>query len=416
MKLELFDSSDFTMAIISDPQLGYSNKGDDGQPDVYYNSDTEANENHRDSIEALAATADINFAGVIINGDLVNTPNEDIQVDDYNRIYRDETSLNIYPGLGNHDYQNYTSDVSKSQRMVNEMIEVVESVPNSNFDRNYETMSLDDGSWQHSKGSLSYSWDIGNFHFVQLHNYPGYEVTLPEGIEEYEEMDWSIFDSWESFWSGDSWSAWYESGLSRLIDESTSFFIQSYDITSGIEWLDNDLQALKPGTNVILNYHRMFDSGGFNPNSTVTDSTSDDYDGYNEYQEFEAVLIDALNQDINIVAIFIGHLHKYAGQTNYNVWNPNPDSADKDSDHVLESGRGSGESAMSSMTSITIDGNKLDSGIEKTIQVYFGGAAMYHNYLQVHFTDAEVTVQVMHSCEGTAFEMGSTGFYTIPLP
>src|SRR6185295_6439152 len=69
------------------------------------------------------------------------------------------------------------------------------------------------------KGSLSYSWDIGDVHFVQLHNYPAYVA---------------------------SWNGW-NAGAARR---------EFFEITSSMDWLRNDMtKARNEGKKIILNMH-----------------------------------------------------------------------------------------------------------------------------------------------------------------
>ncbi len=127
--------------------------------------------------------------GVIINGDLTAFWHS-WQVMLYREFYDpgytqadpDVLQLPIFPGLGNHDYANNVEDclgievadwfahgtnacAAQAARYVRSMVgcDTVENfVPTS-------VHSFD-------SGSLAYSWDYRGWHFVQLHNYPTYEI------------------------------------------------------------------------------------------------------------------------------------------------------------------------------------------------------------------------------------------------
>ncbi len=127
--------------------------------------------------------------GVIVNGDLTAFWHG-WQLNRYREYYDpayeladpDVMQLPVYPGLGNHDYANNVGDcfgveiadwsvfgnnscAAHAARYVRSMVgcgTVANFLPSNvhSFDPN----------------SLAYSWDYRGWHFVQLHNYPTYEV------------------------------------------------------------------------------------------------------------------------------------------------------------------------------------------------------------------------------------------------
>lgn len=128
-------------------------------------------------------------AGVIINGDLTAFFHY-WQVDLYRKFYDpsfpgadpDVLQLPLYAGLGNHDYANNVNDcfgieaqdwidhganscAFQAARYVRAML-ACGTVPSFPHRR---VLSFDNSS-------LAYSWDMGSWHFVQLHNYPTYTV------------------------------------------------------------------------------------------------------------------------------------------------------------------------------------------------------------------------------------------------
>jgi cytolysin (calcineurin-like family phosphatase) len=99
-------------------------------------------------------------------------------------------------------------------------------------------------------GSLGYSWDIGDMHFVQLNNYPTYTRTWERALP--------LSDNW-------------------------------YDIQSSISWLRADLQsAVDGGKEIVLDFH---DWGSAN------------------VSELRAVL-----DDFPVSAVYAGHYHSIYGR------------------------------------------------------------------------------------------------------
>jgi hypothetical protein len=129
------------------------------------------------------------LTGVIINGDLTAFFHA-WQLDLYRQFYDpgfpgadpDVLQLPLYAGLGNHDYANNVNDcwgvepidwtvygnnscAAHAARYIRAMLGCG-TVPNF---PHLKIHSFD-------TASLAYSWDIGSWHFVQLHNYPTYAV------------------------------------------------------------------------------------------------------------------------------------------------------------------------------------------------------------------------------------------------
>lgn len=126
--------------------------------------------------------------GVIINGDLTAFWHP-WQVALYRKFYDpqfaeadpDVLQLPLFPGLGNHDYANNANDCwgedpvdwlrygadSCAVQATRYMRGGIGCGTISNFDAS----KLRAGDMD----TLAYSWDVGGWHFVQLHNYPVYE-------------------------------------------------------------------------------------------------------------------------------------------------------------------------------------------------------------------------------------------------
>jgi cytolysin (calcineurin-like family phosphatase) len=116
------------------------------------------------------------------------------------------------------------------------------------------------------EGSLAYSWDIGNVHFVQMHNYPIYA------------REWSNF-----------------------IGSKTKRYIVK--IKSSLNWLKNDLAvARNAGKVIILNYH---------------DSDEHWLDAYKEDSKTGEALCNDFTKiltDYQVSAVFVGHYHESIGK------------------------------------------------------------------------------------------------------
>src|SRR5262249_3913914 len=133
------------------------------------------NRDHARSMQAIAAqVGPSNLKGVIINGDLTEY-GHDWQFAKYREVY-DGLGLKTYPGLGNHDYKNNVNDCAENNcanRMVTYMNDYVKGLKPASYDFRESNVHYEFPSLRKVyEGSLAYSWDIGNVHFVQLHNYP----------------------------------------------------------------------------------------------------------------------------------------------------------------------------------------------------------------------------------------------------
>lgn len=274
-----FDDSRFVMALMSDPQYYYceSDACQKGPGDS-----ATANKWHSDSIQSLSRGTS-NFAGVIVNGDITNTEDYD-QIENYKNDY-EKKLFNLYIGLGNHDYDNYYrkwcaggSDAIAwgycTRRMLTFLDEHVKSIP-------YQAYDLTTDSWSRT-GSYGYAWDIGNYRFFQLNNYPAWE------------LEFSVFVS------------------SRAGSET-------FHITKSMNWLAQQLAATPPGMNVVINMHGM-SSSMFNAAGRAAPPADTDRDKYDEAQrstteasDYSAFLA-ALDRHPNVRAIFTGHLHQRIGR------------------------------------------------------------------------------------------------------
>ncbi|MBT9547855.1 MAG: metallophosphoesterase [Candidatus Sericytochromatia bacterium] len=230
------------------------------------------------------------FKGVVINGDLTNTASSDErkQYDSYYSYVNPwRWFIPVWPGLGNHDYQNginrgdnglpqkyrayydYNGDQAAMVQYMGNVIFFLDYYGgiNSNFDiKKWEENPGQDNDNRNITGSLSYSWDIGKFHFVQLHNYPGYEVYFKNG---------------------------YNSGISSWEINMTSAIVPQQG--NALSWLNQDLTLAinNKHDKIILNWHKFDD---------ITT------------EEKENIASSLKPFAKHIKAIFVGHLHKYSGK------------------------------------------------------------------------------------------------------
>lgn len=255
--------SQFAMAITSDPQYPwYENKLPPG-----IKSDDKVNENSRrqireqyESISKIAGERDksghMPLKGVIANGDLTAF-GHDWQLEEFKNLTK-LLKPKFFPGLGNHDYQNNVDDThnnNAASRMVDYMYQWLKE--NASF------LSYDFTETSYYKfpelrtdfhGSLSYSFNIGKVHFIQLQNFPSYT---------------------------DDWNTWNAGSARR----------DYYYISPSFYWLRNDLAISRNRGDIIIvnlhDYHDNFDA---------------DVDEFN-----------ALMREYEISAVFGGHIHGSCG-------------------------------------------------------------------------------------------------------
>lgn len=248
------DNCNFTMVFASDPQITYKDTSDGEK--------YKKNRDHAKSIKkVMDATDPARFRGIVMSGDLTNYGHEE-QLDVFKEIYQDKFfGVHRWLGLGNHDYENdvrFGWDIGLVDdfpgcylnncpiRMVDYFINQVRRLPKENFDYH----KIDN---YRLRGSLAYSWNIGQYHFVQINNYATYRIKLEDSVLAFCGKKYKI-----------------RSSLLRLpfIDFDSS-------------WLSLDLRgAMLRGKTVIMNMH----SG-----------------------ETNAKLVDVMSNFTNIAAIFVGH-------------------------------------------------------------------------------------------------------------
>ncbi|GAA5110683.1 metallophosphoesterase [Bartonella jaculi] len=189
----------YTAIIMADPQPWRLNSGD-----------ANGSSNREPWLKINEQVADVikvhKAAFHIVNGDLTEFGQQK-NYDDYKSVYKNLESP-VYEGLGNHDYANNAGNctnpeafnfykdacaLSAVSRMVSEIKKYRNQLSHFNADVTESLIPVSRGSIQVIKGSLSYSWDYGDVHYVQLHNYPSYTVRLVEQSMEVQinkSLDW----------------------------------------------------------------------------------------------------------------------------------------------------------------------------------------------------------------------------------
>lgn len=129
--------------------------------------------------------------GVIINGDLTAFWH-DWQVDKYMDFYHrndadpdnmENLKLDLYPGLGNHDYGNNAHDCWWNRNLeyltygsngcAKNATHYIKKMVSCNLVSNFPSDTIS----AFHEPSLAYSWSKGKYHFIQLQNYPTYTYS-----------------------------------------------------------------------------------------------------------------------------------------------------------------------------------------------------------------------------------------------
>ncbi len=264
----------FYMTIMADPQYprGIRNGVESSNEPALSEAN---NRNQVKSVNALAAALGPGkMRGVIINGDLTEFGHT-AEYDKFREIYGGLTVGPVYPGLGNHDYKNNVDDCAENNcanRMVIKVAGLIKALNPISFDYR---QSIGDYKFPEIvnsyEGSLAYSWDQGNVHFVQLHNYPLYER------------------SWSNYVS------------SVTADGGPGARRYNVNIKSSMSWLQNDLaQARNAGKVIVLNYHDADQHWiRFGPEKKPQA----------QLDEFSRLL-----STYQVSAVFVGHLHEQIGK------------------------------------------------------------------------------------------------------
>ncbi|KAI0556956.1 Calcineurin-like phosphoesterase [Gracilaria domingensis] len=240
------DEDTFSMIIVNDPQLVWWRDPSDGEQCL---GDEEckrrnAEQEALDQVRAMNAITDLQVwpggneavsrpKGVIVNGDLTQYfhPHEFELFQRYytldsNNPHGDVLRFPLYVGLGNHDYANNVNDCwwwlevqyllrttnGCAQKAVDYVKGMISCGTSDSFPRS-EVESYD-------SGSLAYSWNYDNYHFIQLHNYVTYTNIESIGIS--------------------SSMEWLEQDLSRAVDNGQKIIVNVHDLDTRMDDSERD--------------------------------------------------------------------------------------------------------------------------------------------------------------------------------
>ncbi|WP_212113069.1 metallophosphoesterase [Bartonella queenslandensis] len=252
----------YKVVIAADPQPW---RLDTGAPNANSNKQPWIKENKKVShaIESHAASF------YIINGDLTEFGRPQTY-QDYADVYK-SIAYPVYEGLGNHDYYNNIRDctipvsnlskdacaLSAVKRMLQELGKYSSSLPEFNQHVTFHKLIRYQMARKIITGSLSYSWDYGNIHYVQLQNYPTYTANLSDGSTKVR-------------------------------------------ITSALKWLKKDLAAADArGKVTILNFHDARPYFGDQDSHFLHPKNAQ------KLAAFKSIITSH-----NVTAIFVGHEHQ----------------------------------------------------------------------------------------------------------
>lgn len=175
----------YTAVIMADPQPWRLAEGD---PNSEANRTPWLNMNKK----VANSLKSVNAAFYIVNGDLTEYGRKKTY-NDYKNVYSN-LGAPVYESLGDHDYDKNAGDcivsiitskdgcaVSAVNRMYYELLNYSNEL--SNFDMNVNKTSAggENAQRDYIYGSLSYSWDYGDIHYIHLQNYPTFSTVLKAG-------------------------------------------------------------------------------------------------------------------------------------------------------------------------------------------------------------------------------------------
>lgn len=274
----------FHMIVASDTQFPWTARTDQGDKTQSEAEEKVAaeklNQNHLKTMNELVSQLGT-VKGVIFNGDLTSF-GDGSQLDKFKEIYSG-LKVPMHVSLGNHDYSNNVEDSYENgspNRMVEYMTEQLNAKKYPNSD--YKVRDFFEGTLvTETTGSLAYSWDEGNVHFVQLQHHPLYERE---------------------------WSNYVSIGAAKR---------KTVKITNSLKWLARDLTAARnAGKAIILNFHDAEEDwsvshpkGEKNPNEKEGRPIKRRSDYAALSQEFKNMLTT-----YQVSAVFVGHLHNRIGE------------------------------------------------------------------------------------------------------
>jgi hypothetical protein len=347
------------MIFASDPQYAFceSKACKEGPKD----SKT-ANQWHSMAIGKLAGSY-ADYQGVVINGDLTNAMRWE-HIDVFESLYA--SKYVIYPGLGNHDYQNYTAasndtiwgpydgNATSPHGTLLNLLQYFAKTVRAN--KNIQGFDWNDSGYWDKSGSLAYYWDVGDYRFVQLNNFPPFAYK---------------FSNYASRKAGN----------------------ENFDIQSSLPWLRTLLSKSKD-KKVVLNMHSINSTDCF---GSFDSDANGKYQagGYSQPQwktgalEFGRIL----GENLNVVAIFAGHVHHFVGDQHFS------DNGTLSS--IGDSGTYNRRNAR----------NEVLAG--QAVPVLFSGSAEYNLLLSVKFEPTKITAQPYRTVNGNATSIGIAKVITV---
>ncbi len=254
----------FSLVITSDPQYPWYDSilppGLSTEAEIELNSQRQIVQQYEsvNDLKDARSGGEFPVQGAIINGDLTAF-GHGFQLDKFKEMVA-LLEVPTYPGLGNHDYSNNVDDSYNNDaatRMVNYMYSWLKASGElESYDFSETSYYLFPELRTDFHGSMSYSFNLGPVHVIQLQNFPSYE------------------DEWNS-WNG---------GAARR-----DFFF----IRNSFDWLEHDLAlARNRGDMILVNLHDYHDS-------FIEPGLSRFNDLVAKYQ---------------VSAVFAGHIHQSCGK------------------------------------------------------------------------------------------------------
>lgn len=181
----------FAVAVLSDTQLPWDDTSADAKAgrlstEALWSNSRAYNQSLVQAVNALHASrrnSGSPLAFTVMNGDLTAFfhPQE---VSEFRAFYDKGFAwayphvlqTPLYPGLGNHDYQNNVNNCRSftldTNRCAKNAINLIRGAVFKNYLSNMPANTLE----SYDASSLAYSWNRGRYHFVQLHNGPSYSI------------------------------------------------------------------------------------------------------------------------------------------------------------------------------------------------------------------------------------------------
>lgn len=175
----------------------------------------------QDSVQGVSTGPVKKLDGVIIAGDIFDKPYPEAH-DLYNQRYTQgagdkQIHFPVFPGYGNHDIDPFSQDSLRNMQGREVNLHLLDSILHEKLVHG-EIVSL-------HEGSRSYSWNVGDVHFIQAHRYSGDSeygkanwTWLEDDLKKYASDGNPVvyiqhygFDEWALTW-------WTEDDRKRLFD------------------------------------------------------------------------------------------------------------------------------------------------------------------------------------------------------